>query len=157
MVISSVKRHLPRPVFEFLKPLYHRLQNVRHRIFGRSRTQGETAKAHARREREKFFELYCSGRGLDIGHGGDPVIEDCLGWESEDGDAQYLKGIPKDSLDFVYSSHTLEHMVDPETAVRSWWSVLRPGGHLLLYIPHRDLYEKKSTLPSRWNSDHKHF
>ena len=26
----------------------------------------------------------------------------------------------------------------------------------MLAIPHRDLYEKKKTLPSRWNFDHKH-
>jgi hypothetical protein len=24
-------------------------------------------------------------------------------------------------------------------------------------VPHRDLYEKKKTLPSLWNLDHKHF
>lgn len=28
---------------------------------------------------------------------------------------------------------------------------------MILYIPHRDLYEKKTTLPSRWSNDHKHF
>ncbi len=28
---------------------------------------------------------------------------------------------------------------------------------MILYLPHRNLYEKKKTLPSRWNLDHKHF
>ena len=26
-----------------------------------------------------------------------------------------------------------------------------------IYIPHRDLYEKRKSLPSRWNKDHKRF
>ncbi|MCK4951576.1 MAG: hypothetical protein KAS48_07140, partial [Gammaproteobacteria bacterium] len=30
-------------------------------------------------------------------------------------------------------------------------------GYLLLYLPHRDLYEKKKNLPSRFNDDHEHF
>jgi len=34
---------------------------------------------------------------------------------------------------------------------------LKKNGYLILYLPHRDLYEKKQTLPSRFNEDHKHF
>jgi len=34
---------------------------------------------------------------------------------------------------------------------------LKPGGYLILFVPDRDLYEKKTTLPSRWNPDHRHF
>ena len=26
-----------------------------------------------------------------------------------------------------------------------------------MYLPHRNLYEKKKTLPSKWNPDHKFF
>jgi SAM-dependent methyltransferase len=48
-------------------------------------------------------------------------------------------------------------MLDPIVAIRNWWRVLKPGGYMILYIPHRDLYEKRMTLPSRWNPDHKHF
>ena len=62
-----------------------------------------------------------------------------------------------ESFDFVYSSHTLEHVMDPAITLRNWWRVLKPGGYLLVYIPHRDLYEKKKTLPSNWNFDHKTF
>jgi SAM-dependent methyltransferase len=60
-------------------------------------------------------------------------------------------------FDFVHSSHTLEHMINPEISLRNWWRVLKRGGYLILYVPHRNLYEKKTTLPSRWNTDHKHF
>jgi len=28
---------------------------------------------------------------------------------------------------------------------------------VFISIPHRDLYERKKTLPSKWNADHKYF
>lgn len=118
---------------------------------------GETSKAHARRSREGFFERYCVGRGIDIGYGGDPLTKDCDVWETEHGDAQFLTGLEGGSYDFVYSSHVLEDMVDPVLALQNWWRVVKPTGFLILYIPDRDLYEKRSTLPSRWNQDHKTF
>lgn len=124
---------------------------------GRKRSFGETHKARGRRLRESFFERYCQGYGLDIGYGGDPVVSNARGWDYEHGDAHYLRGIDDEVFDFVYSSHLLEHMPDCELAVRNWWRVLKPGGFLILYIPHRDLYEKKKTLPSRFNDDHAHF
>ena len=34
---------------------------------------------------------------------------------------------------------------------------MKRGGFLILYLPHRELYEKKKMLPSKWSSDHKHF
>jgi SAM-dependent methyltransferase len=54
----------------------------------------------------------------------------------------------------VYSSHCLEHLADPWRAVRRWWEVLRPGGHLLLVVPDEDLYEQ-GCWPSRFNTGHR--
>ena len=119
--------------------------------------ESETAKAHDRRVREGFFDKYTNrGGGLDIGYGGDPVIPNCCGWDFKNGDAQYLAGIEDETFDFVYSSHCLEHMYDVRIALKNWFRVVKRGGYLLLAIPHRDLYEKKTQLPSRWNFDHKH-
>jgi hypothetical protein len=42
-------------------------------------------------------------------------------------------------------------------ALRSWYRVLKTNGHLIIFVPDRDLYEKKRALPSRWNSDHRRF
>ena len=117
---------------------------------------GETGRARARRLREGFFDKYCKGEGIDIGYGGDILTPDCSGWDFRNGDAQYLSGIEDESFDFAYSSHCLEHMYDVRTALRNWFRIVKRGGYLLLAIPHRDLYEKKSQLPSHWNSDHKH-
>ncbi len=138
-------------------PSIHRMDLHFYRVIGRPRCSGETAKARPRRIREGFFSFYCAGKGLDVGYGGDLLHESAQGWDEENGDAQYLNGVRSEEYDYVYSSHTLEHMVNPRVALRNWWNAVKPGGYLILYIPHRDLYEKKTTLPSRWNADHKHY
>lgn len=129
---------------------------IRRPVAINERYQGETYKASARREKEGFFKKYCIGEGLDIGYGSDPITVDCYGWDTMDGDAQYLSSIPDESFDYVYSSHCLEHMRDVRTAIKNWFRVVRPGGFLILFIPERDLYEKRKELPSRFNADHKH-
>jgi SAM-dependent methyltransferase len=153
----ALKGVLPQAGQDRLWNGYQRLVERKNLAVGRRAAPAETSKAKPRRQREGFFDLYCQGRGLDIGYGGDPVVRGVRGWDFEHGDAQYLQSLQDASFDFVYSSHTLEHMVDPAVSVQNWWRVVKPGGYLLLYVPHRDLYEKKKTLPSQWNGDHKSF
>ena len=141
---------------EFFVIEKHTVPFVKKPVTGNTPSGCETSKAHARRVREGFFEKYCKGEGLDIGCASDPLTPECSGWDLPNGDAQYLDGIEDESFDFVYSSHCLEHMVDVRIALKNWFRVVREGGTLILYIPHRDLYEKKRALPSRWNIDHKH-
>lgn len=42
------------------------------------------------------------------------------------------------SYDFVLSCHMLEHAANPLRALLEWTRILKPGGHLLLVLPHRD-------------------
>lgn len=120
----------------------------------------ETQKARARREAEKFFEKFCTGKGLDIGAGNDPIMPDVDTFDlyqgaTFKGNAETLDEIRDASYDWVYSSHCLEHLDDPRKALKNWWRVVKPGGYLIIVVPHRDLYEKKTTLPSRFNLEHK--
>lgn len=154
---SDVKRFSPAPLWSALRGLRTRARHFEYRVCGRSMNSGETAKARERRVREGFFDRYCVGRGLDIGYGGDLLCDDCAGWDLEHGDAQLLASVKDDSFDFVYSSHTLEHVADEFLALRNWYRTVKPGGYLILFLPDRELYEKKITLPSRWNPDHKRF
>jgi ubiquinone/menaquinone biosynthesis C-methylase UbiE len=102
-----------------------------------------------------------SGSGIDIGAGPDPVsktmfpdIQSVRDWDKKDGDAQYMASVADNSVDFVNSSHCLEHMVDPSIALSNWIRIVRPGGYLVVTVPDEDLYEH-GMWPSRFNTDHK--
>ena len=70
------------------------------------------------------------------------------------GNAMDLKMFADGSRDFVFSSHLLEHLDDTEAALAEWWRVIKTGGHLVLYLPDKDLYPKIGEEGA--NSDHKH-
>lgn len=127
----------------------------------------ESLKAMRRRQRDpNFTSRYFVGHGVDIGCGPDPLgrqrvlgawplLTGCDEWDKANGDAQFMHGVEDAVYDFVYSSHTLEHVVDPAETLRNWWRILRPGGHLIVAIPDEDMYEQ-GMWPSTFNSDHKH-
>lgn len=122
---------------------------------------GETIKARDRRIREHWFKLFApeDQPGIDIGCQRDPLNHTFRRWDLifGDGDATHMEGVPDEIFQTVYASHVLEHLQDPVTAIRNWYRICRPGGHVIICVPHRDLYEKRLTLPSRWNNDHKWF
>lgn len=110
-----------------------------------------------------FLRKYFAGDGLDIGGKPDPLslyrelfplMNSVRTWDWEDGDAQFLKGIPDGSFGFVHSSHCLEHLVDPAEGLRNWLRVVREGGYLVITVPDEDLYEQ-GIFPSTFNRDHK--
>lgn len=125
----------------------------------------ELSKSIPRRQRDpNFITKYFVGSGIDIGGLPDPLslyvelfplITNVRIWDREDGDAQLLSGIQADSVDFIVSSHCLEHLLDPYEGLKNWIRVLKPGGHLIITIPDEDLYEQ-GQWPSDKNLDHKH-
>ena len=42
---------------------------------------------------------------------------------------------PPETFDLIYASHVFEHLLDPVEALRSMWTLLRPGGRLVLVYP----------------------
>jgi SAM-dependent methyltransferase len=111
----------------------------------------------------RFATRYFVGKGLDLGRGPDPVslcaelfpcVEQVKRWDLPDGDAQYLRGVPDASLDFVHASHCLERMRNPQEALHHWFRVLKPGGHLVCVVLDEDLYEQ-GCFPSTFNGGHK--
>lgn len=117
----------------------------------------ETSKCRVMREKRGDFDKFLVGSGIDIGCG-DDILQikagSVRGWDVKDGDANKMDGVGDNSLDFVYSSHCLEHMKDVREALRNWVRILAPGGTLYTVIPDFCLYEK-FTWPSKFNTDHK--
>jgi ADP-heptose:LPS heptosyltransferase len=56
-------------------------------------------------------------------------------------------------MDFVFSSHLLEHVEDPQAVLKEWWRVIKHNGFLVLYLPHADFYPNVGTEGA--NPDHK--
>ena len=110
-----------------------------------------------------FLRRYFVGHGIDIGGKPDPLalyqeffplMHTIKTWDWEDGDAQFLVGVKDETLEFVHSSHCLEHLVDPKEGLRNWFRVLKPAGYLIITVPDEDLYEQ-GIFPSTFNKDHK--
>ena len=110
-----------------------------------------------------FHNRYFVGNGIDVGGKPDPLgqyagifarMASCRTWDLEDGDAQFMAGVPDNHFDFLHASHCLEHMVDVRQALRNWIRIVKSGGFLILTVPDEDLYELQNW-PSRFNPDHK--
>ena len=109
-----------------------------------------------RRIRGRDFEgKYLGGKVIDIGAGKDPVCAWAEVFDVADGDANFITRYrAAESYDTVHSSHCLEHMFRPDEAIREWWALVKPGGYLVVVVPHEDLYEQ-GIWPSIFNRDHK--
>lgn len=82
-----------------------------------------------------FAQEVCKGNGVDIGCGriewcfpGARPVDPVLGfWDA-------TSFIDKD-LDYIFSSHCLEHVPNWVDALNYWYDKLKPGGVLFLYLP----------------------
>lgn len=95
-----------------------------------------------------FAKEVCKGKGYDIGCNRkewsfpgsipiDPVIDprfDCL-------------NLPDEKIDFIFSSHMLEHVNDWVRVLDYWFDKLNPGGVIFLYLPD---YSQEYWRP--WNN-----
>lgn len=127
----------------------------------------ESQKNHETRLKTGFYKKYMSGRGLDIGYKGNggraddtvPVLDTAIGIDMDYPmyDGKTLP-FPEAEFDYVYASHVLEHVEPAHEYIADWFRVLKPGGHLVIAVPHQDLYERKGYPPSKWNpGGHKRF
>ena len=94
---------------------------------------------------------YASGRLLDAGCGVMPfkrLLKDTLDeYHSIDiekrlpevdfvGDLQDMNGVAAESYDVILCTEVLEHVPRPERLMEEAWRVLKPGGKLILSVPH---------------------
>jgi predicted SAM-dependent methyltransferase len=52
------------------------------------------------------------------------------------------------TLDYVLSSHVMEHFFDPIKALKEWHRVIRPGGYIFIIAPHMERTFDKHREPT---------
>lgn len=111
----------------------------------------------------RYISRYFVGSGIDIGGKPDPLslykeffplLTDVRIWDLEDGDAEFMSSVPDSQYDFVHSSHTLEHLNDPNRAFSNWLRIIKPEGHMIVTVPDEDLYEQ-GNFTDKFNRHHK--
>lgn len=108
---------------------------------------------------------YTSGRGLDLGCGQFKAFPHFIGVDN--GHHWGMKGVDvhvdtcedlsifsSKSMDFVFSSHLIEHIQDTEKTLKEWYRVIKNNGYLIIYAPHKELYPNVGEKGA--NPDHKH-
>jgi len=95
-----------------------------------------------------FAQQVCKGEGYDIGcmkpewsfEGSTPID---LSFD----DGYHATNLPKQNVDYIFSSHCLEHIVDWVGTMDYWYETLKPNGTLFLYLPD---YSQEYWRP--WNN-----
>jgi predicted SAM-dependent methyltransferase len=149
----------PEATFHWVKRAVRRL------LYGRAPAYlSETSKCRAR------LAPYCTGYGVDLGFGGDPIHPSAIRVDNPSpyaatgtypvqlgGDAAHLDWFRDGVLDYVYSSHLLEDFTDTACVLREWLRVLKPGGHLVIFCPDEPTYRAHCQATGQiYNVHHKH-
>lgn len=96
------------------------------------------------RSPEEWRDTYAKGKAAH-----DTLTPEILAHYRQ-GKAATLDHAAPESLDFVFSNHVFEHLVNPLQVLRNWLSRLKPGGAVLGVIPDArytfDLRQPFSTL-----------
>lgn len=95
-----------------------------------------------------FAKHFCKGFGVDIGcNRQEWCFPGANGIDLNFFDGNDAYAFSYSDLDYVYSSHCLEHLPDWVKALEYWTSKLKTGGILFLYLPH---YNQEYWRP--WNN-----
>lgn len=97
-------------------------------------------------------EKYCKGKGLDIGAGnycfpGAYAID-----YGKEVNALKLDIFNDESMDYIFSSHCLEHLKEWKDALILWIKKLKKNGVLFLYLPHESMKLWRAGEP--WGGAH---
>ena len=90
---------------------------------------------------ERIAQEFCKGKGIDVGYG-DYQLPGAIPIDIKQDTEYHAMNLPaKDgSLDYIFSSHCLEHLPNWVQAIQYWKTKLKPqDGVMFLYLPHYDM------------------
>ncbi len=85
-----------------------------------------------------FAEKICKGKGVDVGfHRTEWILKGSIGIDPIINPQWNAKNFPDfcNELDYIFSSHCLEHIPDWVDVLNYWDSRIKNGGVIFLYLP----------------------
>ncbi len=100
-----------------------------------------------------FAQKFCTGAGYDIGYCKEEwKLPGAIGIDKADGTGYDANNLPTVQVDYIFSSHCLEHVDDWVATLDHWLSRIKQGGTLFLYLP-----DYSQTYWRPWNNrKHRH-
>jgi len=86
-----------------------------------------------------FAKHFCKGKGLDIGGYFKCTFPDATPINILNSDGFDAYHLPEEKYNYIFSSHTLEHLHDYVGVLKYWKEHLEERGTLFLYLPHPDM------------------
>lgn len=105
---------------------------------------------------KSLAEKYCLGKGVDVGASTWPISGARVIENKKEENAHIIKERDS-SLDFVFSSHCLEHLDKWRDALKEWYRVLKQEGVLVLYLPHPscEMWLPEANKYHKWSPEPK--
>jgi len=95
-----------------------------------------------------YAKHYCKGIGYDVGcMKKEWAFPDAIPIDLDFPDEYHALNLPKMGVDYIFSSHCLEHITEWVNVLEYWYDALKIGGVLFLYLPH---YDQEYWRP--WNN-----
>jgi SAM-dependent methyltransferase len=83
-----------------------------------------------------FAKYFCKGVGYDIGYCKEQwKLPGAIGIDLSDGTGLSANNLPEGQVDYIFSSHCLEHVENWVDTLDYWLKHLKEGGVLFLYLP----------------------
>jgi len=128
---------------------------------------GATRESIFRRHEMNEVIEYTKGTGIEVGCGLNKIHTSAIGVNLVLSDTDFgypfgaqiksdgatLPWFSNNCLDYVFSSHCLEHFYEPEKALAEWTRILKLDGYLVLILPHKNYYPNIGEPNA--NKDHK--
>jgi SAM-dependent methyltransferase len=138
-------------------------------------TPDEFKRIHSETEKYRYASApYLSGVGVDIASQGVAVVPWAISYDLPHKEfSHYSNGAPPkgplqlrgfadklpfedQSLDFVYSSHYIEDVLDWAPIIKEWDRVLKIGGHMVILLPDKALWNAAIAAGQPPNCSHRH-